>query len=391
VAAPQAYRDPITNEWKRREPDPDALAAETEPHARGAMLVAAVFDAFLAIYRHRTSDLLRIATGGTGVLPEGDLHPDLVNRLANDAAKTAHHLLLMCIRAIDYCPPVDVTFGDYLRALITADFDLVPDDDRKYRVAFIEAFRKWGIYPYDVRTLSVESLRWRPPEGDGTEAFAAMLRPAFFSDHLSRIWGEIVSGRVTPRSPLASAAEKLDRMAVEAKLREFRCGFHTEIGQLASHMLQTGELGGKKRPFGFNLNYGTEEDYKFEVHQMRPVHRIGPDGRTRSDLLIEITQRRPGFLDTDRQKREDERYHRHGQTIPPPRDFDFWYRGGATFILDLETFEVRYAVCKDILSRQRLDTQREFLTDIAGSSLRELYFGKATRAERLAQLHACDL
>ena len=106
-----------------------------------------MFDAFLAIYRNRTRDLLRIATGGTGVLPLGDLHPDLVERLAQEAAKTARHLLLMCIRAIDYCPPVDVTYGDYMRAMITADFDLVPEDDRNYRVAIIEAFRAWGIYP----------------------------------------------------------------------------------------------------------------------------------------------------------------------------------------------------------------------------------------------------
>src|SRR5439155_14006671 len=44
------------------------------------------------------------------------------------------------------------------------DYDLVHDDDLLYRVAFIEAFRKWGIYPRDVRTLSEESLRWHSPE-----------------------------------------------------------------------------------------------------------------------------------------------------------------------------------------------------------------------------------
>ena len=53
----------------------------------------------------------------------------------------------MCIRALDYCPPVDITFGEYLRALITADTDLVPNDKLGYRIAFIEAFRNRGIYP----------------------------------------------------------------------------------------------------------------------------------------------------------------------------------------------------------------------------------------------------
>ena len=71
----------------------------------------------------------------------------------------------MCIRALDYCPPVDITFGEYLRALITADFDLVPDDDR------LPHRGHRGVPPprhlsRDVRTLSIESLRWHPPQID---------------------------------------------------------------------------------------------------------------------------------------------------------------------------------------------------------------------------------
>src|SRR6185436_19307103 len=106
---------------------------------------AAVFDAFIALYKARIADLLRISTGGTGVLPSGALHPDLVRRLAEEAAKSAKHGLNICIRAVDYLPPVDVTFFEFLRALITADFDLVSDDHHNYRVAFVEAFRRRGI------------------------------------------------------------------------------------------------------------------------------------------------------------------------------------------------------------------------------------------------------
>ena len=40
-----------------------------EAHDRGSVLVAAVFDAFIATYRRRIRDLVRIATGGTGTLP----------------------------------------------------------------------------------------------------------------------------------------------------------------------------------------------------------------------------------------------------------------------------------------------------------------------------------
>ena len=111
-------------------------------------------------------DLLRLASNGTGILAPGAIHPDLVDRLADEAAKSAQHVLTMCIRALDYCPIVDITFGEYLRAIITADYDLLRDDDLNYRVAFIEAFRKRGIYPRYVRTLSVESLLWQSPTGE---------------------------------------------------------------------------------------------------------------------------------------------------------------------------------------------------------------------------------
>ena len=46
--------------------------------------------------------------------------------------------------------------------MITADLDLVPDDPRNYRVAIIESFRRRGIYPRGVRTLSTESVSWSP-------------------------------------------------------------------------------------------------------------------------------------------------------------------------------------------------------------------------------------
>ena len=66
---------------------------------------------------------------------------------------------------LDYLPPVDVTFGDFLRALITADADFFPEDPRRYRLAFIESFRDRGIYPIDIRALAEDALRWNPLGG----------------------------------------------------------------------------------------------------------------------------------------------------------------------------------------------------------------------------------
>jgi hypothetical protein len=385
--------DETTRKWKRREPDPSAVAAATEPHLRGSYLVAAVFDAFLAIYRHRTRDLIRIATGGTGILPAGDLHPDLVNRLADEAAKTAEHVLLMCIRAIDYCPPVDITFGDYLRALITADFDLVPDDTRNYRVAFIEAFRKWAIYPNDVRTLSVESLRWQPADPKIVKPFVYRLmrmREIAGGRKGGSLWEELTTG--TTRDEKLLVKRRLTRDERYDRAKRLAAALHENVKNKARNLQERNLLRAGQSFLGLNVGMGHEDDCKFAVETVRPVRRQGPDGRTREELLVQLTQRRPAFFDEKRQKQEERRYRtRGGQETPPPfRACDFEFRGGTTFIVDLDTFEVRYAVYKDILSERRMQVQRNFAQSETNASLRQLYFGRADGAELLAQLHSCE-
>jgi len=145
-------------------PDPHALESATEAHERGGVLVAAVFDAFFSSFMQRTADLIRLARAVGGAA--GDLHPDIAARLAHEAAKVATHFCTMCIRAIDYCPPVDITFGDFLRALITADTELYQSESHEYREALIQAFRARGIVPTDVVSLAEESLLWQKADPD---------------------------------------------------------------------------------------------------------------------------------------------------------------------------------------------------------------------------------
>jgi hypothetical protein len=156
---------------------PGRIRTTFEPHERGSILVAAVFDAFFQTYQERVEDLIRIATNGTGVLPQGALNTDLVNRMAREAANLSSAVLRMCIRAFDYLPPVDVTFGDYLRAMVTADFELNPGDEGGLRRQMVEAFRIRGIFPSNVSSLSEESLRWPRFEGgvQVAESFAEAL------------------------------------------------------------------------------------------------------------------------------------------------------------------------------------------------------------------------
>jgi hypothetical protein len=152
-------------------PERKLIGRVFEPHDRGAILVAAVFEGFFTTYKRRIKDLVRIATGGTGELPGGDLHPDLVNRIAMEASRTAESVLRMCIRAFEYLPPVDITFGDYLRALVTADFELSPDDEFGMRASVIEGFRQRGIFPSGVASLAEGSLLW--PRAEGLAEFPA--------------------------------------------------------------------------------------------------------------------------------------------------------------------------------------------------------------------------
>ena len=76
-----------------------------EPHARGEILVAAVMQAFLAIWESRL----------VGLHEKGQ--PANLERAAEEGAKSAGHLLQVCIRAIDYLPPLDVSFADFHAAI----------------------------------------------------------------------------------------------------------------------------------------------------------------------------------------------------------------------------------------------------------------------------------
>ena len=137
-------------------------SADLEAHDMGSVLACAVFDAFRVIYQRKTEPYLSLVTPGTLYLPNGMLWADLVHILAAEASKLASQFLSICVRALDYCPPVDIRLGEFLRAMITADRDLVPDDPWAYREALIDAFASRGIYPENVTHLSEDALVWKP-------------------------------------------------------------------------------------------------------------------------------------------------------------------------------------------------------------------------------------
>ena len=147
-------------------PDPSALDTITESHARGAILLAALFDALFTVYVEKSLDLFRIYRAGGGRLEAGDLPAPLVERLFAEIDGVATRVFDTCIQALDYCPPVRFALGDFLRACITADLEAVPADTWGVREALMLAFRRRGLKPSGASFFSEEALRW--PRVDAT-------------------------------------------------------------------------------------------------------------------------------------------------------------------------------------------------------------------------------
>jgi hypothetical protein len=320
--------------WTRQKPDPADYRNILAPHSRGALLVAAIFDAFLAIYKTRIADLLRIYTGGTGVLPSGAIHPDLVHRLAAEASKTAGHVLNMCIRALDYIPPVDITFGEYLRGIITADADLVEDDRYNYRVAFVEAFRRRGIYPLDLDTLSVDTLRWQ-----GVEL------------NIPRKQARILVNQLKRYADKCFYISSREQLFIETRAQ--RIDLHAAIAEVFAN---TPDLPPK---------LGLDPHSGFEVHALRRSMRVGPDGQYMPQIIVALTQSR--LLEIE------------GSTESHS------FRGGCTLIIDLSRVEIQYAIVKRIDSQTRAARTAAFLTEAMQDPLRRLLI--APGKEPFAALH----
>jgi hypothetical protein len=365
----------------------------------------------------------------------------------------------MCIRALDYLPPVDVRFGEFLRAIITADTDLIPDDRMNYRLAFVEAFRRRGILPENCLSMSPDNLMWDlAPQGgtgpdylpiddlryDGLNLTAEYQRSNIVritEENRRRVWywlsqpemyvldrqGERASEaeqqrfaalRARARATLAPerpcTPQKLDELVddLETDLRwlgvtagglsQLRSAMkaartHIERWDEFLHCLHAASrvrddpsvdrrweeaLGIYfQRPLGRPLYTiaGSAFGLSVEVASVRTTRRSGPDGQDIRQLVIEVTQRRQGYFDATAQEQADGT-RRRGR----PARGDFTFRGGATLIIDLRDFRLRYVISKSIADDQRLARQREHL--LAPSSAAFTY-NRGRSVEPFAMLH----
>ncbi|RVJ72549.1 hypothetical protein CN168_26755 [Sinorhizobium medicae] len=304
------------------------LAATHEAHDRGAILVSAVFEGFFRAFQKRIADLLRIATGGSGQLPLGRLHPDLVNRLATEAAQLSDRFLRMCFRAFDYMPPVDVTFGDFLRALVTSDFELNPEDTDEVRFGIIEGFRERGIFPVGVTSLAEEALLW-PSQVNGQ---AQPLPQSLLEDaqrFLTYSATALDQSRMKTRSGSGRSQETTATETYQSSVIEESSSVDEAVPQ--NRKVRDSLFGALTTYARENLlAFGLDPEKTVAVVGFHAVHRITADQR----LVIEFVSQ---FMQTDKASDEIS-----GQ-LP--------FRGGATVIFGSEG-EVRYIACKPMHSMQ---------------------------------------
>jgi subtilisin family serine protease len=333
--------------WKTEPPTPDDYRNFVEPHARGAVLVSAVFDAFLRIYSRRSLLPVRLATHGSEVLPVGALSTELADALTQLASKVASHVLSICIRALDYCPPVDITFGDFLRAVVTADHDLVPYDPFGYRVAFLSAFSARGIYPENVRNFSVDTVVWEPPP-EPIRNLNALL------PLLDLNWGLQTDREVAWKKSRENAQKfanwLLDPNNITAE--------ELAVLGLQRHPNKNFQL---KNADGQTVNCDMRG---IEVHSVRPLRRVGPDGQLLSQVVVELTQ-----------------------SLHALDGSGLVFRGGATLIIDLVGISVAYMVRKRVDLPARVSRQQALSADRIQERA-DNYWGIAQEnAEPFAFLH----
>ena len=229
-------------------PRPEDLHTVFEPHLRGSILVAAVFDAFFSTYLRRTADLFRIYRDGGGSAATPDVPRALACRLAEEASRTAGMFFTICVRALDYCPPVDITFGDFLRAMVTADLDLHPADALDVRDALMQSFRRRGIIPERSCSFSAGAIAWPRAAGRGLPP----VKGLGFGDPNGLTADEKRANGLALRNYISDPdiCEKL----------------------------------------------GLDPSLHVEIPSFHPVFRVDPDGSLRTDMVVELVQRREALF-----------------------------------------------------------------------------------------------
>jgi hypothetical protein len=237
----------------------------------------------------------------------------------------------MCIRATDYLPPVDPTFSDFLRAMVTADFELNRSDDSGLRAAMIEAFRQRGIHPEAVGSLAVPSLLLEAEDLSGSQPDAELAGivsrlVGFGARQLSRTYSPPATTERKRRSPkkLGSPADWIMQQNVQfGPPEETFDPVEISPDEEPEEIIRTTakELTNWAKAHKDRLSL--DPALPIAVRGFHPVHRIASSG----ELLVEMV----GHFVQTRKSRED----LGGLT----------YRAGVTLIANIDG-QVRYMIRK---------------------------------------------
>lgn len=295
-------------------PQPRDLADKVEPHDRGSILVAALFDAYFSRYVRRAARFFRIYGLGGGVI-WGDIAEALVELLADEACQLAAQFVRWCVRSLDYCPALDITFGDFLRAILTAHRDVDPEDKEGVRDALMEGFRRRGIVADDAEFFSEDSLCWpRLPPGALPD-----LEGLRFGDPSGLTKAEKdINGRILRRyaADNATALGFVDDPTLRVRIPSFHQMFHVGADgrlqvSMAIEMVQTTRV-----PFDPKLpELGT-----FPFRGGATVIVSGPTSRHRPQVRYVISKRLDGEEGEARQRRQRAFYQRSGFLLGKAND-----------------------------------------------------------------------
>ncbi|HJT97717.1 MAG TPA: hypothetical protein VJ696_05320, partial [Rhodanobacteraceae bacterium] len=257
------------------------------------ILTCAVFEAFYTVYTQKTERWQRLIKAQPGLRWD----EAIIAAQVKEAQQIAGQFLNIVIRSLDYLPPLDLNLGDVLRAMVTADMDMVPEDRWNYRESLIYAFRRYGVPVDGVGTLGENALRW---SGDVN---GVLNKNALLG--LTRL-------------PLVGAA------AISVATR-------TERGNIVEQFLNHNA----PNLAVLGLDGNADAQFPIRIETAHSVARVGPHGRLVINHVVQITQ---------------------GKITPA----QYVMLGGCTLVVDGEG-ELRFVIRKDLQRPDYEKTLEAFL------------------------------